>query len=84
MTIPTADSSSGELMDALQLVGSSDALARLLGASSPQVIRWMIGREPLPARVAQEVVRLLAMPSEELANALHITREELEMRRRSR
>jgi hypothetical protein len=84
MTIPPAQSSAEALMELLQLVRSSEALASLLGDSSRQVIRWLIGKDPMPPEVAQAAARLLAMPSDDLARALHITREELEMRQRIR
>lgn len=54
-------------MQAMELVGSSDTLARLLGTTGTQVIRWMIEREPLPAPAIEDLRRLLGLPPDELA-----------------
>ena len=76
-------SPSDTVMRAMELVGSSEKLAHFLGTTGPQVVRWMLGRQPVPERVVHALRQLLALPSDQLASTLHISEAEIEMRRRA-
>lgn len=78
MEVP--DNDTALVLRAMELVGASDVLARLLGTTSHQLIRWMLGQDRLPAGTRAELARLFSLPPDELARALHISRDELALR----
>ena len=70
----------GLTMRAMELFGSSAALAAYMKTSNRQVIRWMLSKDALPGAVRTELERLVGLPPEELARTLHISQSELKKR----